>query len=67
MSDEQITKLLEEIRDLQKLHLENYRNSLKNQQQSIEMQKRAMSRAKITSLVMGGLLLAFLIVLVWLK
>jgi hypothetical protein len=68
MPEEQIIKLLlEEIRDLQKLHVENYRDALKNQQQSIEMQKRAIRRQKITSLAMGGLLLVFLIVLVLLK
>ena len=41
MSDEQVIKLLEEIRDLQKLHVENYKDALKNQQESIDLQKRA--------------------------
>ena len=65
MADEQVIKLLEEIRDLQKLHVENYKDALKNQQESIDVQKRAIGRQKITSLVLGGLLLAFLIFLAW--
>ncbi len=65
MADEQVIKLLEEIRDLQKLHVENYKDALKNQQESIEINKRALRRQKITSLVLGGLLLAFLILLAW--
>jgi hypothetical protein len=63
VADEQVVKLLEEIRDLQKLHVENYKDALKNQQESIEIQKRAILRQKITSLVLGGILLAFLIFL----
>jgi len=64
VADEQVIKLLEEIRDLQKLHVENYKDALKNQQESIDVQKRAIRRQKITSLVIGLLLLAFLILLV---
>jgi hypothetical protein len=41
VADEQVIKLLEEIRDLQKLHVENYKDALKNQQLSIEMQRKA--------------------------
>jgi len=62
--EEQVIKLLEETRDLQKLHVENYRDALKHQQESIDVQKRAIRRQKITSLVIGLLLLAFLILLV---
>jgi hypothetical protein len=63
VADEQVIKLLEEIRDLQKLHVENYKDALKNQQESIEINRHALRRQKITSLVLGGLLLVFLIVL----
>lgn len=35
MSDEQVVKLLEEIRDLQKQNLENQKVAIANQQQSI--------------------------------
>jgi hypothetical protein len=65
VAEEQVIKLLEEIRDLQKLHVENYRDALKNQQESIDLQKRAVRRQKVTSLVIVVLLLVFLIVLVW--
>ena len=65
MADEQVIKLLEEIRDLQKLHVENYRDALKNQMESIDIQKRAMRRQKITSIALGLLLLVFLGFLAW--
>ena len=65
MADEQIVKLLEEIRDLQKLHVENYKDALKNQKESIEIQQRAMRRQRITTIVTGVLLLSFLVFLAW--
>ena len=65
MADEQVVKLLEEIRDLQKLHVENYKDALKNQQESIEIQKRAVRRQKITVLVIGILLVVFIVVIAW--
>ncbi len=65
MADEQVIKLLEEIRDLQELHVENYKDAIKNQQESIEINKRALRRQKITSLTLGALLLIFLIFLAW--
>ncbi|MGH9496984.1 MAG: hypothetical protein ACRD3B_18450 [Candidatus Sulfotelmatobacter sp.] len=65
MAEEQVIKLLEEIRDLQKLHVENYKDALKNQQESIEIQKRAVRRQKIAVLVLGLILVAFLLFSVW--
>ena len=65
MADEKVITLLEEIRDLQKLHIENYKEAVKIQQEAIEMNRRAFRRQKITSLVFGGMLLAFLIFLAW--
>ena len=64
MPEEQIIKLLEEIRDLQKQHVENYKDALKNQQESIDMQKRASRRQMFTSLSFGLVLVAFLVILV---
>jgi hypothetical protein len=55
MPDEEVIKLLQEIRDLQKLHVENYKDALKNQQASIEMQSKAMRRQKISLLVLVGI------------
>ena len=63
MAEEQVIKLLEEIRDLQKLHVENYKDALKNQQEAIELQRRAIRRQKISLLIVGFLLFAFLTIL----
>ena len=65
MAEEHVIKLLEEIRDLQELHVENYKDALKNQQEAIDIQKRALRRQKITSLVLGVILVAFLAFLAW--
>ena len=65
MADEQVIKLLEEIRDLQKLHVENYKDALKNQQESIEMQKKALRRQRINLIFLGLFLLAILAFLAW--
>jgi hypothetical protein len=46
MPDDQVIKLLEEIRDLQKQHLENYKFAIENQQQAIEVQKQSVERQK---------------------
>ena len=63
MPEEQVIKLLEEIRDLQKLHIENYKDALKNQQESIEIQKRAVRRQRVFIILFFAFLGA---VLVWL-
>jgi hypothetical protein len=65
VAEEQVIKLLEEIRDLQKLHVENYKDASKNQQESIDFQKKATRRQKITSLAFGLLPIVFLIFLAW--
>jgi len=39
MTDDQIVQLLREIRDLQQQHLERYQEALRNQQESIQMQR----------------------------
>ena len=51
-------KILEEIRDLQKLHVENYKDALKNQQESIDLQKRAVRRQILFLLVVAVFLAA---------
>ena len=58
MADAEVVKLLQEIRDLQKMHVENYKNALKNQQEAIEMQRKASRRQKISLLVL--LIIVFL-------
>jgi len=39
MTDDQVLQLLKEIRDLQRQHLEHYKEALRNQQESIQMQR----------------------------
>ena len=65
MADEEVVKLLTEIRDLQKLHVENYKDAIRHQRESIEIQKRAVRRQKITLIVVGVLVAAFLAYLAW--
>jgi len=65
VAEEQVIKLLEEIRDLQKLHVENYKDALKNQQESIELQRRAARRQRVSLLVIGIVFLIFLGFLAW--
>jgi hypothetical protein len=62
MADDQVVKLLEEIRDLQKenvahqkLALENQQVALRNQQQSMAVQGRAVQRSKILYVFVAGL------------
>jgi hypothetical protein len=65
VAEEQIIRLLEGIRDLQKHHVENCKDALKNRQQSIEIQRQAMRRQGISFLVIGLVLLLFLGYIAW--
>ena len=66
MSDEQAIKLLEEIRDLQRQHLENYKIALSNQQQALETQRQAVRRSRTLLLIVGGIVIAlYLLPAVW--
>jgi hypothetical protein len=51
MADEEIVKILHEIRDLQKTHVELYKQALSNQQEAMEMQRKAIRRQRISLLV----------------
>lgn len=46
MSDDQVVRLLEEIRDIQRENTANYKVALQNQQESMATQKRAVQRSK---------------------
>jgi len=61
MSDERVIRLLEEIRDLQKLHVENYKEAIRNQQESIQMSKEWQTQANRRT--RGALLGIFLVIL----
>ena len=65
MADDEVVKLLQEIRDLQKLHIENYKDALKNQQESIAIQKRAVGRQRVSLILLFALLALFAFVLGW--
>jgi predicted ATP-dependent protease len=65
VSEEQVIALLEEIRDLQKQHVENYKDALKNQQQSIEIQRAGVRRQRISLLCLFVLLAGFLMFITW--
>jgi hypothetical protein len=52
MADEQVIRLLEEIRDLQKAHVVNYREAVENQKLAIGMQKKASRLQRIGLLVL---------------
>jgi len=54
VNDDRALRLLEEIRDLQRQHLENYKEGLRNQRESIELSRQfsdqAARRLKASSL-----------------
>jgi hypothetical protein len=55
VADDQVVKLLEEIRDLQKESLANQKIALQNQQSSMAVQKRAVQRGKIAYIILAVL------------
>lgn len=65
MADQEIVKLLEEIRDLQKLHIENYKAALLNQQESINMQKSAVRRGRFSILILVFFLIVMVVLTFW--
>lgn len=65
MADEQVIALLQEIRDLQKQHIENYKNALQNQQESIDIQRRAVRRQRLSLLLLFVLLIVFLLAVIF--
>jgi hypothetical protein len=64
VDDDRVIKLLEEIRDLQRAHVENYKDALQNQQESIRMnrewQRKATQRQVIALIVIAVLMGVFL-------
>jgi CHASE3 domain sensor protein len=58
VADEQVIKLLEEIRDLQRQHLARYGEALQNQREAIDNQKNAIRRSRIVLLVIGVIIIA---------
>lgn len=52
MEGSEIVELLREIRDLQRLHVENYKDALRNQAESIALQKQVVRRQRIALVVL---------------
>jgi hypothetical protein len=46
VDEDRVTRLLEEIRDLQRQQLEAYGRALENQQEAIRMQRQGIGRAR---------------------
>lgn len=68
MTDDPVIRLLEEVRDLQREHLEHYKEALRNQTESIRMQRElsdvARNRLRFVS-VLIAIVLVLLIVSAW--
>ena len=58
MENNEAIELLREIRDLQKLHIEKYTEALKNQNEALAVQKKAVrwQRAALLALLVGAIL-----------
>lgn len=60
LPDEEIIELLREIRNLQKQHVENYQDALKNQRAAIKLQKRALLVIPFLVLILAGFMVSFI-------
>jgi hypothetical protein len=47
MNDDRLIRVLEEIRDLQRQHMERYGEALRNQQESIRLQQAGLRRVRV--------------------
>jgi len=65
MENEEIVLLLREIRDLQKLHVENYKDALKNQQASIDLQSNAIASQNRWRAILLIFVLVAVVTTVW--
>jgi len=46
MTDDRVVRLLEELRDLHQAHVANYRQALRNQEESIRLQQAGLRRVR---------------------
>jgi hypothetical protein len=63
MDEDRVTRVLEEIRDLQRQQIETYGRVLNNQQEALRLQREGMGRAR-TLMVGVGVAIAFVFVIV---
>ncbi|MGD0568749.1 MAG: hypothetical protein ABSA78_10120 [Candidatus Sulfotelmatobacter sp.] len=57
VADDQVIKLLEEIRELQREHLTHYKLALQNQREALAMQRPMVQRSKLALVAVGVLFL----------
>jgi hypothetical protein len=59
MNDDRVLRVLEEMRDLLRQNVGNYQEALRNQQESINLQKAGLRRVRvILAIATGALILA---------
>ena len=63
MNDDRVVRLLEEMRHLQRQHVDSYREALRNQAESIRLQQEAMKRVRVILILAGIALVLVLVVL----
>jgi hypothetical protein len=65
VDDDRVVRLLEEIRDLQRAHVENYKDALRNQEESIRMNKEWQRKASLRQIVALIVIAVLIGVFVW--
>ena len=65
MDDDRVVKLLEEIRDLQRAHVENYKDALRNQEESIRINKEWQRKASLRQVVALIVIMVLIGVFLW--
>jgi hypothetical protein len=65
VENNEVVELLREIRDLQRLHVENYKEAVRNQQEALEAQRKATRFQRISLLVLAVFLIAIVATLYW--
>ncbi|MGH7518580.1 MAG: hypothetical protein ACREOC_14130 [Gemmatimonadales bacterium] len=63
MNDDRVVRLLEEMRDLQRQHVESYQEALRNQAESIRLQQDALKRVRVILICAGVVFVLLLVVL----
>jgi hypothetical protein len=58
MENNEVVELLKEIRDLQRLHIESYKEAVRNQQEALEGQRKATRFQRVSLLVLVVFLVA---------
>ena len=62
MDEDRIVRLLEEIRDLQRQHLQAYGRALENQQEALRVQREGVGRARKLQAVVGVVIVIVLVI-----